>query len=60
MRFSRAWRTQVFRRIWIERHEGFARMSSRGVHIIVPDTGHMIPGEKPDVVIVAVDHVSAK
>jgi len=52
--------TQAFRKTWIERHEGFARMSSRGVHIIVPDTGHMIPGEKPDAVIDAVDQVLAK
>jgi len=52
--------TQAFRKIWIERHQGLARMSSRGVHIVVPDTGHMIPGEKPDAVIDAVDQVLAR
>lgn len=52
--------TQAFSKIWIERHAGFARMSSRGVHIIVPDTGHLIPYERPEAVIDAVDQVLAK
>jgi pimeloyl-ACP methyl ester carboxylesterase len=49
--------SQAFRKIWIERHEGLARLSSRGVHIIVPDTGHMIPYERPEAVIDAVNRV---
>lgn len=49
--------TQAFRKIMLERHEGFAHLSSHGIHIVVPDSGHFIPLERPDAVIDAVDRV---
>jgi pimeloyl-ACP methyl ester carboxylesterase len=49
--------TKAWRKIWIERHEGFARMSTRGVHTIVPEAGHGIQTDRPDAVIDAIDQV---
>jgi hypothetical protein len=34
-----------------------ARLSTRGKQIVVPDSGHMIPYERPDAVISAVHEV---
>jgi pimeloyl-ACP methyl ester carboxylesterase len=48
---------EAFRKIWLERHEGFAHMSTRGVHRIVAGAGHGIQFDKPDAVIDAVDQV---
>jgi pimeloyl-ACP methyl ester carboxylesterase len=43
--------------MWRASHEKLARLSSRGVRRDVPDVGHMIPLEKPDVVVAAIREV---
>ncbi|QKR99913.1 alpha/beta hydrolase [Sphingomonas sp. CL5.1] len=43
--------------IWQERHEALARMSSRGVHRIVADSGHNIQFDQPQAVLAAIDQV---
>jgi hypothetical protein len=45
-------------RLWIDDLQaGFARLSTRGKQIVVPDSGHMIPLEQPDAVVSAIREV---
>jgi pimeloyl-ACP methyl ester carboxylesterase len=44
---------------WVDFHKRLARLSSRGKWIIVPDTGHMIPIERPEAIVGAVQEVCA-
>jgi pimeloyl-ACP methyl ester carboxylesterase len=39
---------------WRAMHEGVAKLSKRGENRLVPDTGHMIPSQRPEAVIEAV------
>jgi hypothetical protein len=44
--------------LWIDDLQaGFARLSTRGKQIVVPDSGHMIPLEQPDAVVSAIREV---
>jgi pimeloyl-ACP methyl ester carboxylesterase len=44
-----------FHRIWMDELQmRLARLSTRGKHIVVPDSGHDIPSERPDAVVNAV------
>lgn len=44
-----------FRRTWIyDLQSRLARLSSRGEQIILPDSGHDIPSERPDAIVAAV------
>jgi pimeloyl-ACP methyl ester carboxylesterase len=36
-----------------------ARLSTRGKQMVVPDSGHMIPYERPDAVVAAIREVRA-
>lgn len=38
----------------LELHERLARLSTRGTHVIVPNSGHDIPDEAPDAVVGAI------
>jgi pimeloyl-ACP methyl ester carboxylesterase len=42
---------------WIPAHEAYAALSTRGRHQLVPDSGHNIMVDKPDVVIAAIIEV---
>ena len=42
---------------WGRAHDAYAALSTRGRNQLVPDSGHNIPIEKPDVVIAAVNEV---
>lgn len=39
---------------WVAAHDGLVRLSTAGVHRFVPDSGHMIPNERPQAVVDAV------
>jgi pimeloyl-ACP methyl ester carboxylesterase len=41
-------------------HESYAALSTRGHDQLVPDSGHNIPAEKPDVVLGAIKRVLAE
>jgi pimeloyl-ACP methyl ester carboxylesterase len=45
--------------VWETTHEELARLSDRGVRRDVPDCGHMIQIERPDVVVAAIREVIA-
>lgn len=47
----------AYRPVWFARHEALSLLSSRGVHIFLPDAGHAIHRERPDVAIDAVNRV---
>ena len=43
------------RRLWVEEIQAeMAQLSSRGKQVVVPDSGHMIPMERPDAVVDAI------
>ena len=42
---------------WEPAHEAYAALSTRGRHQLVPDSGHLMMVDKPDVVISAVIEV---
>ena len=49
-----------YHQMWINDFQvRFAHLSTRGKQIIVPDSGHMIPMEKPQIVVSAVQEVCA-
>lgn len=39
---------------WWDMHDGVAKLSTRGENRLVPDTGHMIPSQRPQAIIDAV------
>lgn len=41
-------------------HEAFAALSTRGQDQLVPDSGHIIPAEKPEAVLAAINRVLAE
>ena len=41
-------------KVWWGMHEDVAKLSTRGEHRLVADTGHMIPSQNPKAVIDAV------
>lgn len=41
-------------------HQAYAALSTRGEDQPVPDSGHNIPAEKPDVVVAAINHMLAE
>lgn len=45
--------------MWVDFHLRLAHLSMRGKQIIVPNTGHMIPYERPDAIVSAVREVYA-
>jgi hypothetical protein len=46
------------RRVWVEILQAdLARLSTRGRQIIVPDSDHMIPFERPDAIVSAIREV---
>jgi pimeloyl-ACP methyl ester carboxylesterase len=48
------------RRLWVEELQvALAKLSTRGRQIVVPETGHMIPFERPEAVVAAVQEVVA-
>jgi len=47
-------------RTWIELQAGLARLSTRGRHVIVEKSGHMIPYEAPEAVVAAVLDIVAE
>jgi pimeloyl-ACP methyl ester carboxylesterase len=49
--------SQSYGKVWIAMHEALAHLSSRGVHRIIPGSGHHIQLDKPQAVIDAVDEV---
>ena len=51
------WRNYKSR--WFAQHEALARLSSRGVHRVIEDSGHEIQLDKPQAVIDAVNEVLA-
>jgi pimeloyl-ACP methyl ester carboxylesterase len=48
---------QSYGKIWNARHRELARLSTRGVHRMIKDSGHEIQLDKPQAVIDAVDEV---
>jgi len=40
--------------LWLTMQASLGRLSTRGIHRVVPDTGHMIPLEAPGAVVQAV------
>ena len=57
---SQDWQDWVdLRNMWVDSHLRLAHLSSRGKRIIVPNTGHMIPYERPDAIVSAVREVYA-
>jgi pimeloyl-ACP methyl ester carboxylesterase len=50
-------RRRRLERQWIEAQEQLARLSSRGVQLVLRDTGHNIQRERPGVIIDAVREV---
>jgi pimeloyl-ACP methyl ester carboxylesterase len=51
--------SEAIANLWRSSHEELARLSTRGERRDVPDAGHMIPGERPDVVEAAIREVIA-
>lgn len=51
--------TEALARMWRDSHEDLARLSTRGERRDVPDVGHMIPTERPDLVEAAIREVIA-
>jgi len=48
----------AFQRIWVDDLQmRLVRLSTRGERIIVPDSGHDIPSERPDAIVSAVEKV---
>ena len=48
-----------FRRIWVDELQArLAHLSTKGKQIIIPDSGHDIPSERPDMVVKAVRDIS--
>jgi pimeloyl-ACP methyl ester carboxylesterase len=45
--------------MWEELHSQLAAMSTRGINVIVPNTGHFIQFDRPQVVIDAVNQAIA-
>jgi pimeloyl-ACP methyl ester carboxylesterase len=49
-----------FRVIWVnELQVKEAQLSTRGKRIMIPDSDHMIPFERPDAIVAAIREVSA-
>ena len=48
---------KAFRTIWLDRHEAFARLSSRGVHRVIEGSGHTIQVDRPEAVLKAIGDV---
>lgn len=48
---------QRARREWVAQHDALVRLSTAGVHRFVPDSGHMIPNQRPQAIVAAVDTV---
>ena len=49
-----------FQQIWVRTLQPrLAQLSTRGEQVILPDTGHDIPGERPEVIVNAVRKVYA-
>jgi hypothetical protein len=49
-----------FRRIWVEQlQRRLARLSTRGKQIILRDSGHNIPSERPDAIVGVVENLCA-
>ena len=48
---------RAYARIWNARHAELARLSSRGVHRVIKDSGHHIQLDQPRAVVDAVDDV---
>ena len=51
---------QAWKKLWMQGHDGFAALSSRGQNRVVEGSGHFIQFEKPQAVIDAVDEVVAQ
>jgi pimeloyl-ACP methyl ester carboxylesterase len=51
--------SQTAKAVWEATHEELARLSDRGVRRDVPDCGHMVQVERPDVVVAAIREVIA-
>lgn len=51
--------SEAIANLWRASHEELARLSTRGQRRDVPGAGHMIPGERPDVVEAAIREVIA-
>jgi len=47
----------VYLNIWHKDHADIARQSTNSYHYIVPDSGHGIPFDRPDVVIDSIRRV---
>jgi pimeloyl-ACP methyl ester carboxylesterase len=47
------------RKRWVDSHMLLAHLSTRGKRIIVADTGHMIPDERPEAIVNAVEEILA-
>ena len=44
-----------FHRIWVDELQGrLAHLSTKGKQIVVPDSGHDIPSDRPDTIVKAV------
>jgi pimeloyl-ACP methyl ester carboxylesterase len=52
--------TSAIERVWSAGHDRLARLSSAGVHTVVPHSGHFIQLEQPAVVTAAVTDVVSK
>lgn len=52
--------TLFYREGWERAHQAEAALSTRGEDQIVPDSGHNIPVEKPEVVLAAINRVLAE
>lgn len=49
-----------FERTWVEDLQPrLAKLSTRGKQIVLPDTGHNIPAERPDAIIAAIREIAA-
>jgi pimeloyl-ACP methyl ester carboxylesterase len=44
---------------WVDLEKSLVHLSTRGKWVMVPDTGHMIPAERPEAIVSAVQEVSA-
>jgi len=52
--------TVFYREGWDRTHQAYAALSTRGQDQVVPDSGHNIPVEKPDVVLAVINRVLAE
>ena len=44
-------------KLWVDFEKRLANLSSRGKYVMVPDSGHMIPFDRPDAILSAVQEV---